>query len=275
VQIFLTFAENNPVAQAPEAAENLRRDGSDSMPTGVQKAGRKLRHAMRDLEPFAVSRSWRLQLRTALHVREQRRLLNAANNLDELVYPLFLELDQLNEKTAEIEELRRQLKIVERREEDIGQLRRSLAETKAENEVARNMIQTARDVVVKERAENARLSCTVQRQLSELNTKEEENALLRAKLTKRDNRVRACPFAVEPVLNALSLYQISSDKKLNIRLLSELNTTEEQNALLRTKLNKRDNRARAYYPFFLKPFLNSSSLCQLSIDMKLKIQELS
>ncbi|KAJ7118984.1 hypothetical protein C8R44DRAFT_982691 [Mycena epipterygia] len=178
VQIFLTFAECSPADKAHSVAENLMRIGTDSMPISVQKAGRKIRHVMRDLGP---------------EDDVARELLDAAKNLDERIYPLFLELDIANDKiamlNAEIHDLRRQLKEVESREDEMKQLRRSVAKAKVEYQTAVAMAETAKDAALKERADNSRLSRTVQRQLSELSTKEEQNTLLRAKLTRRDNRI--------------------------------------------------------------------------------------
>ncbi|KAJ7042023.1 hypothetical protein C8F04DRAFT_1252497 [Mycena alexandri] len=174
----MTFAETTPEDKARAVVENLTRIGPDSMPISVQKAGRKIRHALRDIESDDEI---------------ARELLDAAKNLDERIFPLFLELDLANDRIAtlniEIEELRRQLKVAASREEEMKQLRRSLAAAKSEYKTAVSVAERAKDSVLQERADNARLSRTIQRQLSELSTKEGENDALRAKLSRRDNRI--------------------------------------------------------------------------------------
>ncbi|KAF7353829.1 Proteophosphoglycan ppg4 [Mycena venus] len=181
VQIFLTFAEadsNRPVDKARVVVENLAKIGPDSMPLSVQKAGRKIRHVLRDIEPGDDI---------------ARELLDAAKNLDERIYPLFLEFDLANDKiaslTAQIEELRQRLKVAESREDEIKRLRRSLADANDKSNQAVALAKEVKAAVLKQQGENARLSRTVQRQLSELSSKEEDNEVLRAKLTRRDNRI--------------------------------------------------------------------------------------
>ncbi|KAJ6630259.1 hypothetical protein B0H10DRAFT_1774771, partial [Mycena sp. CBHHK59/15] len=164
VQIYLTFGESTPADKAKSVADNLGRIDADSLPVSVQKAGRKIRHVMRDIQPDdAIA----------------RELLDAAKNLDERIYPLFLELDLANDRiaalNAEIQELRRQLTAAESRADEIKQIRRTLAETK--------------ECVLKEQGQNSRLSRTVQRQLADLETKEQENTQLLAKVTKREKRI--------------------------------------------------------------------------------------
>lgn len=202
VQIYLTFAEPNPVDKAHSVIDNLMRIGPESMPISVQKAGRKIRHVMRDIDPeddVAVRLPSFASPKSNNKHRPQRELLEAAKNLDERIFPLFTELDLANDKvaslTAQIEDLRRQLKAAESKDDEIKQLRRSLAESRTETRSALTMAQKNKDVALKEQAEHARLSRTVQRQLSELSTKEEENTLLRAKLTRRDNRVGDAPLS--------------------------------------------------------------------------------
>ncbi|KAJ7491055.1 hypothetical protein FB451DRAFT_630243 [Mycena latifolia] len=178
VQIFLTFAESNPVDKAHAVVDNLGRIGPDSMAVSVQKAGRKIRHAIRDIEPGDDV---------------ARELLEAAKNLDERIAPVFLELEIANDRiaalTAEIEELRQQLKAAESRENEMKQVRRSLAKAQAEYKAALGMAEKTKNVALKDRADNERLSRTLQRQLSELSGKEEQNDTLREKLKRRDNRI--------------------------------------------------------------------------------------
>ncbi|KAJ6606171.1 hypothetical protein DFH09DRAFT_1269233 [Mycena vulgaris] len=178
IQIFLTFAASNPADKAHAVVENLARIGAESMPISVQKAGRKIRHAMRDLDPGD---------------EVARDLLAAAKNLDERIYPLFLELDLANDRIAaliaQIEELRQQLKVAESREDEMKRLRRTLAEANSDYRTALSVADKTKDAALKERAENSKLSRTVQRQLSEMSAKDEQNTVLRAKLTRRDNRI--------------------------------------------------------------------------------------
>ncbi|KAJ6551360.1 hypothetical protein B0H19DRAFT_1157341 [Mycena capillaripes] len=178
VQIFLTFAETSPTDKARSVAENLSRIGPDSMPISVQKAGKKIRRALRDIEP---------------EDEVARELLDAARNLDERIYPLFVELDLANTQvaalTAEIEELRQQLQVAASREEETRQLRRSLAEAKNHYNAAIALAKETQDAVLKKQDDNSRLSRTIQRQLSDMSKKEEEKDLLRAKLSRRDNRI--------------------------------------------------------------------------------------
>ncbi|KAJ7778795.1 hypothetical protein DFH07DRAFT_876416 [Mycena maculata] len=178
VQIFLTFAESSPVDKAHSVIDNLTRIGPETMPISVQKAGRKIRHVMRDIDPEDDI---------------ARELLEAAKNLDERIYPLFLDLDLANDKvamlTAEIEELRQELKVAESKDDEMKELRRSLAESRTETRSTLAVAAKNKAVALKERDENARLSRAVQRQLSDLTSKEEENAILHAKLTRRDNRI--------------------------------------------------------------------------------------
>ncbi|KAJ7684398.1 hypothetical protein DFH06DRAFT_6138 [Mycena polygramma] len=178
VQIFLTFAETTYEDKARSVVENLARIGPDSMPISVQKAGRKIRRVLRDIEP---------------EDEVARELLDAAKNLDERIYPLFLELDLANDKiamlNAEIQELRQQLTVAASREQEMKQLRRSLAEARTEHKTAVAAVRETKELVLKERGDNARLSRAVQRQLSEITSKDGENDLLRAKLSRRDNRI--------------------------------------------------------------------------------------
>ncbi|KAJ7700824.1 hypothetical protein B0H17DRAFT_212645 [Mycena rosella] len=178
IQIFLTFGESSPADKAHAVVDNLARIGTDSMPISVQKAGRKIRHAMRDIEPGDDV---------------ARELLDAAKNLDERIYPLFLELDLANDKilalTTEIEVLRQQLRAAEAREDEIKRLRRSVAKANNDYKAALSVAEKTKDVALKERAESARLGHAVQRQLSELSAKDEQITVLRAKLTRRENRV--------------------------------------------------------------------------------------
>ncbi|KAJ7891334.1 hypothetical protein B0H14DRAFT_1072844 [Mycena olivaceomarginata] len=181
VQIFLTFAETetNPVQKAHTVIENLARIGPESMPLSVQKAGRKIRRVLRDIEPGDEDVA--------------RELLDAAKNLDERVYPLFLELDLANDKiaalTGQIEELRRQLRVAESREDEITRLRQSLADDQNACKQAVAKLRQTKEAVLKEREQSSRLSRTVERQLSELSSKDGENEVLRGKLTRRDNRI--------------------------------------------------------------------------------------
>ncbi|KAF8191628.1 hypothetical protein K438DRAFT_1830843 [Mycena galopus ATCC 62051] len=176
MQIFLTFCEAETKAQT--VLQNLGRIGPDSLPVSVQKAGKKIRRVVRDIDPDEDV---------------ARELLDAAKNLDERIYPLFLELDLANDKiatlTSQIEELRRQLKVAESREDDITHLRRSLADAQDVSKQANALLKKAKDGALKEREQSSRLSRTVQRQLSDLSSKEAENEVLRAKLTRRDNRI--------------------------------------------------------------------------------------
>ncbi|KAJ6500740.1 hypothetical protein C8R45DRAFT_819731, partial [Mycena sanguinolenta] len=166
IQIFLTFceAETTSVQKAHTVVYNLGKIGPDSVPRSVQKAGKKIRRVVRDIEPEDQDVA--------------RELLDAAKNLDERIYPLFLELDLANDRiaalTAQIEELQQQLKVAESQRDEIMHL---------------PLLKEAKDEVSKERAQSARLARTVQRHLSELGSKEEENETLRGKLARRDNRI--------------------------------------------------------------------------------------
>ncbi|KAJ7184528.1 hypothetical protein C8R46DRAFT_462353 [Mycena filopes] len=175
VQIYMNFSETTP---ARAVLENLTRIGPDSLPISVQKAGRKIRHALQDIESGD---------------EVVRELLDAAKNLDERIAPLFVELDLAKEKmtamTTEIEELRRKLQAAAARENEIKQLRRSLAMAESQCKNAVGVAEQATDSLLKERADNARLGRTIQRHLIDLHAKEQENELLRAKLARRDNRI--------------------------------------------------------------------------------------
>ncbi|KAJ7494392.1 hypothetical protein B0H11DRAFT_2004453 [Mycena galericulata] len=176
VQIYLTFAvESTPADKARSVIDNLARIGPESIPMSVQKAGRKIRHVVRDVN---------------LEEGVARELLEAAKNLDERVFPLFMELDLANDKvatlTAKVDNLRQQLKAAD---DQISQLRRALTESRGETWAALATAEKNKGVALTERAENARLSRAVQRQLTESSAKEEENTLLRSKLTRRDNRI--------------------------------------------------------------------------------------
>ncbi|KAJ7215299.1 hypothetical protein B0H12DRAFT_1154632 [Mycena haematopus] len=181
IQIFLTFceAETTPVQKAHTVAENLAKIGSETMPHSVQKAGQKIRRVVRDLESEDQDVA--------------RELLDAAKNLDERIYPLFLELELANDQIAALiaqrEELRRQLKVAESREDELTHLRRSFANAQDIFQQTKALLKQAKDDVSEEHAHSARLARTVQRHLSELSLKEEENEKLRAKLTRRDNRI--------------------------------------------------------------------------------------
>jgi chromosome segregation ATPase len=199
----LTFAETSPSDKAHSVVENLNRIGPDSMPISVQKAGRKIRHVLRDIEPedeVAVSPESNTATQLLSAEPAQRELLDAAKNLDERIYPLFLELDLANDTIAtlnvEIQELRRQLKVAAFQEAEMKQLRRSFTEGKTEYKTAVALLAKTKEAVLRERSDNSRLSHTVQRQLSELSLKEGDNDLLRAKLIRRDNRVRLLHYSL-------------------------------------------------------------------------------
>ncbi|KAJ7084841.1 hypothetical protein B0H15DRAFT_1023653 [Mycena belliarum] len=179
VQIFLTFAaDSNPADKVHAMIDNIARIDVDSAPISVQKAGRKIRHAARDLEP---------------QDNVARELLDAAKNLEKRIHPVFLELSLANDRiaalTAEIDELRLQLGVAESLEEQLKQTRQSVVRANRETKAARGEEARANEMVLKERADNSRLRSTVQRQLSELSTKGDQNDVLRAKLARRDNRI--------------------------------------------------------------------------------------
>ncbi|KAJ7932685.1 hypothetical protein B0H13DRAFT_767418 [Mycena leptocephala] len=161
VQIFLTFAETSPSDKAHSVVENLNRIGPDSMPISVQKAGRKIRHVLRDIEPedeVAVSPESNTATQLLSAEPAQQELLDAAKNLDERIYPLFLELDLANDTIAtlnvEIQELRRQLKVAAFQEAEMKQLRRSLTEAKTEYKAAVALVAKTKEAVLKERSDN-------------------------------------------------------------------------------------------------------------------------
>ncbi|KAJ7611718.1 hypothetical protein FB45DRAFT_315057 [Roridomyces roridus] len=176
IQIYLTLAD--PVDKAHSVVDSLARIGPDSLPISVQKAGRKIRKVVRDVEP---------------EDDVMKELLAAAKNLDERVFPLFMDLDLANDKianlTCEIDTLRAQLKAAEAKDDDIKQLQSSLADSRAETRAHLATAEKNKGVALKERAENAKLGRAVTRHLSELSEKQEENAVLRAKLTRRDTRI--------------------------------------------------------------------------------------
>ncbi|KAJ7272816.1 hypothetical protein C8J57DRAFT_1715169 [Mycena rebaudengoi] len=178
VQIYLTLGESSTEGKANAVVEDLRRIGPDSLAISVEKAGRKIRNVVRDIE---------------MDNGVARELLDAAKDLDERIHPLFLELDLANATisslNAEVEGLQQKLKAADVLEGELKQARRTLAEARASYKSAVNTAEQAKDCVVKERADNARLKRTVERQLSDLRSKEEENTLLRAKLTKREKRI--------------------------------------------------------------------------------------
>ncbi|KAJ7144969.1 hypothetical protein C8R43DRAFT_1130386 [Mycena crocata] len=207
VQIYLTPADTSPVGKAHSVVDNLTRISVDSVPISVEKAGRKIRRVMKDLDP---------------EDGVVRELLDAARNLDERIYPLFLQLEFANEHiatlTAEIEELQRQLKVAEAKEDDMKQLRRSIAEARTEQRAALSLAEKNKNVALKEREDNSRLNRTIHRHLSDISSKEEEIALLRAKLTRRENRVSLLEKKLKLVSRTVKQPQPNADPDESLQI---------------------------------------------------------
>ncbi|KAJ7221588.1 hypothetical protein GGX14DRAFT_670359 [Mycena pura] len=172
IRIYITLAESSGGA-AHSVVDKLKKIGPESVALSVQKAGKKIRHAMKDLEADVA-----------------HDLLAAAKDLDERIYPLFQELelarDQIATQNAHIQELQQ---VVESGEDEIKQLRRSLKNAKVHESAAVFLAEKAEKAKDAFQAENVKLNRTVQRQLSDLAAKENEDALLRAKLTRRDDKL--------------------------------------------------------------------------------------
>ncbi|KAK7024043.1 Proteophosphoglycan ppg4 [Favolaschia claudopus] len=179
VQIYLTFAEATDKSQA--LIGDLESISPNSVPLSVQKAGQKLRDALQDSDRVDEDDVTR-------HL-----LLDAAKNLEERIYPLFIELDLANDRiaamTAQIEELRRQLKVAESKEDEIKHLRRMLTNTQTAYTKASALERETHEALAVEKERTARLDRTVQRQISELSAREDESDALRAKVARRDKRL--------------------------------------------------------------------------------------
>ncbi|KAJ7063644.1 hypothetical protein C8F01DRAFT_1133791 [Mycena amicta] len=175
IQIYLTIVDANPLERALSVTENLGKIDGDAAPASLQKAGIKIRQAIRTLQPNDTV---------------ARELLEAAKNLDERISPTFTELKAVNANLIEeAQNLREQLKMAQSQAGEIRQLRKSLSEAEQRHKKSAASAERRKAAVETEKDENARLNRVIVQQDSVVAEKEAEVDKLRAKIERRDNRV--------------------------------------------------------------------------------------
>lgn len=121
----------------------------------------------------------------------QRELLEAAKNLEERIHPLFLQLEYEKARNLSLEHQLKEMSHKSKANDvELRRVKTQLADTRKDYEAAVSVAEQAKNCVLREREENARMYRRLQKHSPALAQAEADKLKLQDSLKERDKEVR-------------------------------------------------------------------------------------